>query len=302
MSIQGTPDPSLPNPSVQGKQDETLEELSNRKKQSQDQSQDEWIAEGPFKGLPLPLQKKRYESLLPYIGCNEKGQETTLAALSTDSSTIDPEQRVHVGFSAWFNLDLMAVTQPAYGILCDYDNKMMDIYRGIEGSLDKSDNRYEFMNHFRVFLEQNSESLFGLPPEEVTHFFNIQAEPKRPGSWLASEASFQVIKNLSVKGHLLFLNVDITNKQPFIQLKSWLDKNHLELDTLYTSNIIDWLKTELPQQSYLLNLKMVSTPNTRFIQAFAPVPKKSKKPPPKQEPVQHLVKGVDNIKLPNIHR
>ncbi|HEY5236704.1 MAG TPA: hypothetical protein VIJ14_11040 [Rhabdochlamydiaceae bacterium] len=297
MTIKGTPDSPLPKPQSKRPPDESLEKSGTTKKQSQDEQQGALITDGPFKGLPQPFQKKHHEGLLPYIVCNEKGQETTLAALSSNPSTIDPKRRVHIGFSGWFNLDLMAVTHPAYGILCDYDNKMMDIYRGIGESLNKSANRREFVSNFEMFINENSQQLFSLPPAEIPKLFNIRNELQRPGSWLASEASFQVIKNLSTSGRLIFLNVDITDKQAFIQLKSWLDESHLELDTLYTSNIIDWLQGELPQQSYILNLKMVSTPNTRFIEARSIIPQKSKFAQPKQEPIQHVFKGVGGNKL-----
>lgn len=298
MSIKGTPDPFLPKPQIKRPHDEELEKPGVIKKQSQDEQQGKLIEHGPFKGLPLPLQKKEHENLLPYVGCNEMGQEATLAALASSASTISPDRRVHIGFSVWFNFDLMVITQPSYGILCDYDNKVMDIYHGIGESLNKSNNRREFATQFEMFLNQNSDRLFGLPPGEIPKLFSIQAELARPGSWLTSEASFQIIKNLAERGRLLFLNVDITDKEVFTQLKSWLDNNQLELDTLYASNIVDWIKDALQQQCYILNLKMVSTPNTRFIQAFAKIPKKSRQPQPKHEPIQYLVQGVQNMELP----
>jgi hypothetical protein len=257
------------------------------------------IDTGPFKGLPLPLQRKGYRSSLPYISCNEQEQAATLTKLASDPSSIPRKLKVHLGFSVWFNLDLIAVTKPSYGILCDYDDKIMDIYQGIIESLAKSTNRREFVRHFGLFLEQNCENLFALTKEELSNFFNIQNELTRPGSWLASQDSFQVIKDLSTEGRLLFLNLDITDTQGiFPSIRDWLDKNNLELDTLYGSNIIDWLKDDQKQLQYRLNLKTISTENTRFIQAYAHVPKKSKKPQPKQAPIQYLVVGAENIKLP----
>jgi hypothetical protein len=297
MSVEGAPEsPPQQKPNLKRKADEELEKAGKKQKPSEAEPSDV-IAEGTFKGLPHPFQTRGNRSALPYIGCNEKGQETTLAALTP--STVSAENRVHLGFSVWFNFDVMAISQPSYGILCDMDDNVMDIYKGIAEALNKSSNRLEFVSNFKAFLEASSDKLFGLPPEEMSKLFDIDAELIRPGSWLSSEASFQVIKNLSTKGRLLFLNVDITDKEAFTQLKTWLDTNHLELDTLYASNIIDWLKTELSKQSYLLNLKMVSTLNTRFIQAHTPTPRKSKKPQPKQEPVQHLTKGVDTMALPS---
>ncbi|HEX2579107.1 MAG TPA: hypothetical protein VHK67_01725 [Rhabdochlamydiaceae bacterium] len=294
MSIKGVPEFPLPKPDLKRKAKE-VETEGKRRKTSEDNPSGV-ITEGCFKGLPSPFQITGAKNLMPYIGCNERGQETTLAALTP--STVSAENRVHLGFSVWFNFDLMAVSKPSYGIICDVDDNVMDIYKGIAGALEKSSNRGEFVTYFRQFLEASSEHLYALPPEEMSKLFDIDAELIRPGSWLSSEASFQVIKNLATKSRLLFLNVNITDKQAFIQLKTWLDTNHLELDILYASNIIDWLKDELSQQSYLLNLKMVSTSNTRFIQASTPTPRKSRTRQPKQEPVQSITKGVDTMTLP----
>ena len=301
MSIKNVPDSPLPKPTLKRKADEGTEneEIENphKKKKLSEDEPSSVITEGAFKGLPSPFQIKGNKGVLPYIACNEKGQETTLAALTP--STIPADNRVHLGFSIWFNFDLMAVSKPSYGILCDIDDNVMDIYKGIAQAVKKSSNRQEFVSTFRAFLEASSDQLFGLPPEEIPKLFDIDAELIRPGSWLSSEASFQVIKNLSTKDRLLFLNVNITDKQAFTQLKTWLDTNHLELDILYVSNIIDWLQSALPKQSYLLNLKMISTPHTRFIQASTPIRRKSKTSQPKQEPVQHLTKGVDTMALPS---
>jgi len=274
---------------------EPAEDLENTGLKKTHKPEGGLIEAGPFKGLPLPLQKKDHTSLLPYVGCNEAGQKATLEALATHPSPIDPERRVHLGFSVWFNLDLMAVTKPSYGILCDFDNKIMDIYGGIGECLVKSSNPREFARYFEMFLNENCQQLFELPPTEIPKLFDIHRELTRPGSWIASEASFQVIKNLSQRGHLLFLNLDITDKDSFLQIAEWLHHNQLELDTLYTSNIIDWLKDELQQQAYILNLKTVSSPHTRFIQAYAPVMHRRG---PKQEPTQHVTLGTDNIRLP----
>jgi hypothetical protein len=289
------PNSSIPQPEdfAHGKKEaeSDLENKTELKKSKKDPNEG-LIETGPFKGLPVPLQKKDHESLMPYISCNEKEQAATLAALATSPSNIAPEKKVHIGFAVWFNLDIMALTKPAYGILCDYDNKVMDVYQGINESLQKSGSRREFVTNFEMFLNQNSEQLFSLPPAEIIKLFNIQQELTRPGSWLASEESFQSIKKLSESGRLLFLNVNILDKEAFLGFKTWLDTNHLELDTLYTSNIIDWLQDGLQRQAYLLNLQTISTPNTRFVEAISIIPTRSKKPQPKQEPIQHTYQGI----------
>src|SRR5690242_924086 len=110
MSIDSVPE--SPKPNLKRKADEELEKAGKRQKSSEAEPSDV-IAEGPFKGLPTPFQTTGNKSPFPYIGCNEKGQEATLATLTP--STVPAENRVHLGFSVWFNFDLMAISQPSYG-------------------------------------------------------------------------------------------------------------------------------------------------------------------------------------------
>ncbi len=83
--------------------------------------------------LPAPLQKTGQKSM-PYIGCNEEKQADMLVLLK-GTSPIAAERRVHLGFSVWFNLDLMSVTKPAHGIICDINDNVIDVYSGIQECL-----------------------------------------------------------------------------------------------------------------------------------------------------------------------
>ena len=208
---------------------------------------------------------------MPYIGCNEEKQAEMLGLL-TGSSQIAPDRRVHLGFSVWFNLDLMSVTKPAYGIICDINDYVIDIYSGIQECLAESDDALTFVNNFRDFLIENSEDFFyGLPGDEIKKLFDIDAELVRPGSWLQSPEKFHVIKSLHVNGRIRYLNLNIADETGiFDQIGSWMQSNNLELDTLYASNIVEWLKSSPLHAAYVKNLQRVSSNSTRFMQAYIP--------------------------------
>ena len=70
---------------------------------------------------------------MPYIGCNEEKQADMLVLLK-GTSPIAAERRVHLGFSVWFNLDLMSVTKPAHGIICDINDYVIDVYSGYKNA------------------------------------------------------------------------------------------------------------------------------------------------------------------------
>ncbi|MBS0648489.1 MAG: hypothetical protein JSS10_04595 [Verrucomicrobia bacterium] len=250
------------------------------------------LTEGPFKGLPVPFQNSDYQSSMPYISCNEEGQDTSLGFMKNYPSSIPPDKRVHIGFGVWFNFDLIGSTKPAYAILCDIDNHVIDVYKAISERLTVSPNRFKFIEYFREYLMNNSEKLFGLDTlSEVEKIFTIENEANRPGSWLSSEQSYQVVRQLHSKRKILFLRLNITDDRAvFMQIAKWMNENKLELDTLYVANIIEWIPQKLKQQAYLENLRTISSANTRFIQAH--------KPENKGSPIQFCSIGVNSIQVP----
>ena len=128
------------------------------------------------------------------------------------------------------------------------------------------------MNNFRNFLIENSEDFFGgLPIDDIKKLFDIDAELVRPGSWLQSPEKFQAIKSLHENGRIRYLNLNIADQTgTFEQISNWMRSNNLELDTLYASNIIEWLVTPELRASYVKNLQAVSSNTTRFMQAYKP--------------------------------
>jgi len=249
------------------------------------------LTSGPFKGLPSPFQASDYESHFPYIPCNEEEQSKTLAFLTSNPSLILSTKKVFLGFSVWFNFDLISSTKPAFAIICDIDNHVINIYKAISEGLKISDNRFKFMEYFRDYLLNNSDKLFKLEETEVEKIFKVENELTRAGSWLSLEQHYQAVRELHQKGCILFLRLNITDDVDlFKRIANWMKENELELDTLYTSNIIEWNPNQLKQQAYLQNLKMIASPHTRFIQAY--------KPGKTGSPIQFCTIGVDSIKLP----
>lgn len=278
----------LPEPS---EQDKTV--LSPKKSQKETPKETEIIlTAGSFKGLPVPFQKSDYQSSMPYISCNEEGQDAALAFIKTHPSSIPPGKRVHLGFAIWFNFDLIGCTKPAYAILCDIDNHVIDVYKAMSEGLTVSPNRFKFIEYFREYLLNNSEKLFGLNSlSEMEKIFKIENEINRSGSWLSSEQTYQAVKQLHQKGNILFLKLNITDDRTvFIQIAKWMNENKLELDTLYVANIIEWIPQKLKQQAYLENLRTIASANTRFIQAH--------KIENKGSPVQFCSIGANSIQVP----
>ncbi len=244
-----------------------------------------------FDGLPAPLQEGTYTSSHPYIRCNEEGQKETLDFLRTNRSRVDPQKRVHVGFSLWFNYDMMCITEPACAIICDIDNHMIALYGAMEQLLKQSKTRTDFIDAFGSFLLENGEKLGIKSANELCQLFNLEAELIRPESWLFREETFQIIKGMHLRKGVLYLNLDVTDKTGvFHQIRSWMHHHHLELDTLYVSNINEWLDSSIKKEAYLYNLRQIATVNTRFVHAY--------KLTDQGTPVQFVKLGVDSIDVP----
>ncbi len=231
------------------------------------------IPAGPFSRLPPPFQKTGIASGMPYIGCNEENQSAILQ-LVTDNSWVEPEKKVHLGFSVWFNFDLISVSKPAYAIICDIDNSVIEIYEALQACILKSDNALEFTQNFHGFLIANADKYFGnLPETEIPKIFDAHAELTRPGSWLQTPDKFMRVKELHAAGRVHYLNLNITDQSgAFRQLDEWMQENELELDTLYASNIVEWMTTGPNKEAYLANLKQITSAKTRFIHAYKPDP------------------------------
>src|SRR5690348_7606108 len=96
----------------------------------------------------------------PYILCNEAQQPETLvklkemAELSSSSSSSEPA-KLHLGFSVWFNLDLLAATPADYAIILDIDPKANIIYQHIQAALIATDTRTAFIQVFLTKLEKS---------------------------------------------------------------------------------------------------------------------------------------------------
>ncbi len=244
----------------------------------------------PFSGLPQPFLRKGYASTFPYISCNEKGQEATLSYLQAHPTTLALERRVHLGFSVWFNFDLVAVTQPYYMICCDKDDHAMTLYEGISSCICQSASRQEFVTNFKAFLLENAEVFFG-DTEDFSAIFDLAGELTREGSWLSKDESFQVVKTLHHEGRALYLNLDITDETEFSRIAEWLKSRDLGLSTLYVSNIVEWLDSLPLKEAYSRNLHLVVESTTFCIQAY--------KMGGVGQPVQTLGMGEAGIKFPS---
>jgi len=251
---------------------------------------------GSFKGIQdlRPSQgdmdKDDFVETNFYLICNEVEQEKTLAALAP---AVPSDHSVHLGFSMNFNFDLIAKRSPYYAIIADIAPQMLRCYHDLTHCILKSPNRQEFVRNFDSFLQENAEYYFGLANgQDISILCNLREEMNRPGSWLSTDEGFFNVKKIHEEGRVLYLKLNLTDSEgAFESIDQWLTINKLTLDTVYLSNIPEWLhpSNESPSPSalrYLDNICKIIAPTTYVIDAYKCDKRLNR------YPVQRLSKGT----------
>jgi hypothetical protein len=221
-----------------------------------------------------------------YILCNETEQNVTLAQLQgrTQSESSNNEEAkqdtVHIGFSVWFNLDLIAITQPRCAVILDISPSVNIVYQLIQHALTHTDTPELFIQLLIESLTPH-EKILPLPIASLTLLFHEELTKKN--GFLSSESGFLYVKSLHQAGNILFGLADLTNAVQMMALKKWCLQNSLRVDTLYLSNIPEWIIENTSQKLALLtNLAELQDKNTTVIDAFYPTTCKKNSGPPQR--------------------
>jgi hypothetical protein len=239
----------------------------------------------------------------PYLFCNEKNQQNTILAFSNIEKI---QNTAHIGFSSWFNYDIIASRVPVIACICDIDENILLYCDLIKTTLLESTDRIDFVNKFKQRLNNsswiNNSSIndFYLPIEGYPSLENyLNEETQKQESFLSSDEKFQVIKTLYKTGRIYHLLLDACEQEGKLNsIKEFLTKNNTSLDTLYISNIYEWLdKNSENQEAFIKNMKTLIDPSTFVIDAFdSNFPIGS--PNRKEAPLLRITEG----KLPNFER
>lgn len=215
-----------------------------------------------------------------YIGTNETGLGDVRKILL---GTPKVNGGCHIGFSGMHNFDIMAMRKSEYGIICDFnpDNKR---FLNLLVDLTKiSPNRESFVKKLIAFIKENekvaSKELFqspSLPRSSITFSLNVDSmldpdqevagELYREGSWLSTDEGFATIKEMALKDKIIAITQDIRSTENFKAIAKTLRDNSLEIDTLYTSNIFEYMETGADKESFLGTVKALRQQDTMVIQ------------------------------------
>jgi hypothetical protein len=216
---------------------------------------------------------------LPYIHCNETGQKATLDYLSSiEKNSVNP--RVHIGFSVWFNLDIIAATKPDFAIILDIDHKVHRVYESFSVLKDAS-NPNEFKE---LFFSQLQEKKILSENDLMWEQFRLEEELKKDHGFLADTEAFAYIKSMYLAEKIFFGHADLASKNDIQLIKTWCDQNQAIVQTLYLSNIMEWvIEYNLDvssSQCIKANVDFLKSQHTIIIDAFYPTLLEKKGGPP----------------------
>lgn len=208
-----------------------------------------------------------------YIGTNETGLEQSRLILEQTK-----QSNCHIGVSGFYNFDIGYWRKSNFVIIFDINpNQIFFLTKSIQ-ILCQSPNRRTFVD---TLIDQISDLSFSINistdksyarlkqmddsnPVVGDEIVQLIYELNRPGSWLATDDSFDHIRKLALNDQISLFCEDIRSID---RLGHILRQNHVVVDTLYLSNVYDWMATETDRQAFNQAVCQLVQPSTLIIEA-----------------------------------
>jgi len=226
-----------------------------------------------------------------YISTNELGFENVLKNLKQQEHVLRLGQpRCHVGFSGWYNLDLICANEATHGLICDFNpfNKEF-IDQTITVLLDRNTHsRFDFVRAMCYYVQEQDKAVLKLVREGkkyhhiitfspnvhpdvecVESYIEIEMLLKRPNSWLSSDENFMYIQRLAKNNCLLAITLDIRDSDRLASLAKIYRDNEMEIDCLYLSNIYDYMKSGHEKLAFKKSVQVLISKNTHVVTCFS---------------------------------
>jgi hypothetical protein len=204
-----------------------------------------------------------------YITTNETNLSATHQLLKDHPRPSGEQQLIHIGCATWYNFDIMCERKSSIGLIVDFNPENAKFIKKTIDIINISESRHLFKQNMIEYLNSlkgKSRGLFfhgdqkGLPTER------IERELQREGSWLQSEENYFFIKKLASKeGGLVAITEDITNFDKFSSIRKFLDQKNIVIDTLYLSNISNFMDSDKKRNSFVKSIKQMLMRDTIFI-------------------------------------
>ena len=198
-----------------------------------------------------------------YVGTNETETDIVQQVLSNCPAVAEP---CHFGFSSWHNFDIMVHRKSARGVLCDF-NPNTRAFLNISLMGTACSNRHEYVpiivNYVKMNISKFSPNVKGdgcIPTDD-----EVNEELNRKGSWLSTDAGYAHIKKLAAQGKICVITEDIRNENVFGKIAKKLKDNGISIDTLYVSNISQYMVSHEDKNAFENTVKHLYTYETKLI-------------------------------------
>lgn len=180
---------------------------------------------------------------------------------------------LHIGFSGFLNLDIMAERKSEFGILLDINDRTAELFKVLAEVItqEESVDNNEFAKAFDNRIAETGDyfrrgmALGGI----IDSWLNDE------NSWLGNKDKFKHIRNMFVNERIVFFRADIRQQRSsdetenaFDAIAAWAEKHGVVVDTLYISNIYEWLLRDGETGGFFDNMLRVISEKTVLIKAI----------------------------------
>lgn len=207
-----------------------------------------------FTSLNQPTINKQ----ICYLGCDEQNLLIT-EKLLLQQYRLDYNEHCHIGLGGYYNFDVASWRKSKRIIIFDNNSDQISLLKRSINLLTQCQYREDFVKHMILYLDKTHQSVEYNCNTSAdssyqnfrTHCFEdrfevveIKTELIRPSSWLSSDNSYKYIRSLVLINKVEIINCDIKQSDIFKQLAEILNKHYILIDTVYLSNVIDFIKPE----------------------------------------------------------
>ena len=225
-----------------------------------------------------------------YIGTNEQNL-TMIHHLLNQPCKKTMDTQCHIGVSGYYNFDLICWRKSDRAILFDCNPNQVTFMKHTLNMIRTCPSREQFKIQMLHYFKIKKDAFLGGVGEkcnykdamlfcpniseddsykglfEATEEIQLVFEFKRPLSWLYTDESYLYIKNLIIQDKIAIFCEDITNTPTFNKINQLLIDNHIHVDTIYVSNLFNWLNTT--HNNYYNTIKLLSNHKTYIIESDA---------------------------------
>lgn len=216
-----------------------------------------------------------------YINTNENNVAETFQKLKQLSPIVEG---CHIGFSGWHNFDIIAQRQSSRAVICDRNPENALFLYHVLIHLRKSVNRLDFIEKIINYVEKHGypDAFIEKTDQTSINFFanasldpmyeycfsmadEITIELKRENSWLYSDVKYNHLKTLAMGDKIALITQDIRETDTFTKIKWLLINNNIQIDTLYLSNIADYMSGDVDKARFTQTLNTLLGDDTTIV-------------------------------------